>query len=336
MTDTPVMVRTSERTKFVKCRMAWWWSYKEKRQPMDQWSRALVFGDMVHRALAAYYIPETRKKRRRGPHPAATFTKIYDIMSEGNGRKFSVKVDDEFWIGARDLGEEMMINYVDQWRDDDSYIVVIYPEMPFQYLIMDPETGLPLCIYVGTTDAFIYDLRIGRYGLFEHKTAAAITTDHLFLDEQASSYWCLVPRWLLENEIIKPGQKMDFMLYNFMRKAQKDTREQDADGHYLNLNGSVSKRQPAPLFHREPLYRGEIEQANTFQRILEQVREMNMVRSGEMPHYKAPSRDCVFCEWKDICELHETGSDWRELKKITTKKWSPYQQHVWEIDLDAA
>lgn len=373
--STPVMVRTSERTMFTKCRQAWWWSYKEQRTPIEQWSRALVFGDMVHRCLAEYYIPESRKRRKRGQHPAASFGKLYDKM-DANGKAFNVRVDDEFWINARELGTEMMENYVTEWRERDKDIVVLYPEMPFQYPIFDPDTGEVLCIYVGTTDALILSLVTGRLGLFEHKTAATISTAHLFLDEQASSYWCLIPKWLKDNQIVKPGQTMDFMLYNFMRKAMKDERPKNALGQYLNSPtvdalkthltntgmtkdaiaglkkdqlealvirrkfdpaqlGEVSKVQPPPLFQREIVYRGEKEQANTFQRIIEQVREMNMVRAGEMAHYKAPSKDCAFCSWRDICEMHETGSDWKELKRLTTTRWSPYAAHIWDVDLAA-
>lgn len=366
----PIMVRTSERTMFTKCRQAWWWSYHEAREPVDQWSRALVFGDMVHRCLAAYYIPETRKARKRGPHPAQTFGKLYDVMN-GNGKAFNVRVEDEFWISARDLGVEMMENYITQWREEDRNIVVLYPEMPFQYPIPDPDTGRNLCLYVGTADALILSLVTGKLGLFEHKTAATISTAHLFLDEQASTYWTLIPKWLAKNKIMKPGQIMDFMLYNFMRKALKDDRPQNGMGQYLNLPtvadlkavcaemkipvkglkrdeltaalvdrgvavsqlGEVSKSQPPPLFERQLLYRGKHEQANTYERIIDQVREMNLVRTGDMKHYKAPSKDCAFCPWKDICELHETGTDWQELKRLTTTKWSPYAQHIWSIDL---
>ena len=332
MKNVQVMVRTSERTLYTRCHQAWWWSYVEQRTPLEKWSRALIFGDMVHRSLAAYYIPETRKARKRGPHPAQTFVKLYDIMN-ADGKAFSVRVDDEFWIDALDLGVEMMENYVTHWRDADKDILVLYPEMPFQYPIIDPVTGKHLVTYVGTTDALIRRISTGKLGLFEHKTAAAINTNHLFLDEQASSYWCIVPLWLLANGIIKEKDNMDFMLYNFMRKAEKDDRPQNALGQYLNINGTVSKRQPPPLFHREPLYRGKHEQANTMARIIAQVHEMNMIRNGTLTMYKSPSKDCSFCEWADLCELHETGSDWKELKRMTSEKWEPYLQHIWALQL---
>jgi hypothetical protein len=369
-------VRTSERTLFTKCRMAYQWSYIERRKPVERWQPALIFGDMIHRALAEYYIPETNRKRvKRGAHPAGTFVKIYDAMDRAP-REFKIKVDDEFWVGARDLGEEMMTNYVERWREEDKDIMIIYPEMPFQHPIMDPDTGLLLCTYVGTTDALIRRRSTGKLGLFEHKTAATIKTDHLFLDEQASTYWCILPQWLAAEEIISPDDNISFMLYNFMRKGVKDDRPRNSLGQALNnpskealvtaaVNvgaelkdakkmtvaelmpwldargvdsvqlGEVSKTQPAPLFHRELVFRGKPEQKHTYDRIVAQVREMEALRAGKLALYKAPNRDCGFCEWKDVCELHETGNDWKELKKMVTEAWSPYEAHVWALDLEA-
>lgn len=375
MSETPVMVRTSERTMFTKCRQAWWWSYVERRRPVEGWSAALTFGTMIHRALAAYYIPETRKERRRGPHPAQSFVKLYDIM-DANGRAFNVRTDDEVWIDALDLGVEMLENYIDQWKQEDRDILVLYPEMPFQYIVRDPATKEILCVYVGETDVLVRNLRTGRLGLMEHKTAGIIDTGHLFLDEQAGSYWTILPKWLVEQGVVKKDDNLDFMLYNYLRKAEKDERPRNSAGQYLNLPtvevlkaalleadpqasvrgakredlldmlkghginglllGEPSKHQPPPLFHRELIFRTQAERRSTMQRIHEQVTEMNLVRAGKMPHYKAPSKDCRFCEWRDICEIHEQGNDWKELKRMTTKKWDPYAAHIWDIELEAS
>ena len=64
-----IMVRTSERTLFARCAWAWYMEYVLGWRP-NKPSVALVMGDLVHQSLAAYYVPETEKKRRRGPHPA--------------------------------------------------------------------------------------------------------------------------------------------------------------------------------------------------------------------------------------------------------------------------
>jgi len=368
MTTTPVMVRTSERTMFTKCRQHWFWAYKEQRKPINTFSQPLVFGDMIHRALAAYYIPETKAKRKRGPHPAATFIDIYDAY----GRTFHVPQGrEEEWADARDLGIEMMENYIERWKVEDRNVLVLYPEMPFQFPIYGDD-GKLLCIYVGTADALIRDMNTGHYGLFEHKTAANITTNHLFMDEQANTYWSLVPEWLYEAGVIKDTGQFKFMLYNFMRKKTTDDRPMNAKGQYLNKPtkdamlaklaeaglkppkstaapalwtmlegigvppeqlGSPSKLQPPPLFERLHVRRGVTERQKTLTRIKEQVWEMNEVRQGRMSHYKSPSRECAMCEFKDVCEIDETGGYSVELKRTLTEKWAPYKDHVWSLAL---
>jgi len=291
-----------------------------------------VFGDLIHRALADYYIPETMKRRRRGPHPAGSFLKYYDEIVE-HGKELGLRVprDDQRWRDARELGEEMMTNYIDTYGKDLQY-VVLYPEMPFAIDIYDHDNRY-LVTWVGVSDAFIYDIGRGEYGLFEHKTAATISTGHLFLDEQASTYWTLIPRWLEENEILRPGMKMGFMLYNCMRKAKKDERPVNEDGHYLNKDGTVSKNQPPPLFKREIVLRGPHDREAAYDRIVAQATEMNMARTGDLEVYKAPGKDCKSCQFRDMCELHESGADWKEFARLTmvSGKRDPYAQHVWAL-----
>lgn len=332
--EKPVMVRTSERTQFAHCRQRWHWAYVEQMRPKESRFNALVFGDLVHRALAAYYVPETARKRRRGPHPAQTYLRLYDALADQTRTgRMDLFVDDtdEKFVDARELGEEMMTNYIDEFGKDERYLV-LYPEMPFQIDLKDGR-GRVVCTYVGTSDALIKDLETNRLGLFEHKTAAAIDTSHLFLDEQASTYWAIVPLWLRENGILPPDEDMDFMLYNFMRKGKKDQRPRNEQGQCLNKDGSVSKNQPAALFKRELVFRGPEDRYSTYDRILAQVHEMNMVRSGDLEVYKAPSKDCRFCEFRDVCELHEQRSNWEELLHATFRKWEPYKDHVWSLNV---
>jgi hypothetical protein len=168
--DTPVMVRTSERRMFCECRQRWEWAYVHRLKPKETRFGALVFGDLVHRALAAYYIPESRKKRKRGPHPAETYLKLHDALADGTRTgEFRLFVDDEDenFVNARELGEEMMTNYIDLYGKDLRYLL-IYPEMPFQYELKDGD-GKVVCIYVGTSDALALDLETNLHVLLEHK-----------------------------------------------------------------------------------------------------------------------------------------------------------------------
>lgn len=370
MTEERVFIRTSERTQFAGCRQKWYWSYVKRRKPRST-SAALMFGDLVHRALAAYYIPETRRNRQRGPHPMETFERLCYEM-ERMGRTFGVKADDK-WEDARDLGYVMLRNYIDHWGNDDE-ILVLYPEMPFQYDLHDGE-GNYVCTYVGNTDALVFNLRTKKMGLFEHKTAASINTSHLFLDEQAGAYWCILPLWLRQNGILKEGQDLDFMLYNYLRKSVgTEEKHTNAKGEVVNKPkkealaqrlvsegadpalakkwkvdemieligeatayaelGEVSKVQPPPLFHREIVHRGPQDRANVYQRIMDQADEMSEVRHGLRPPLKSPGKDCSFCEWRDLCEVHEVGGDWKRMMAGMSKTWEPYSDHVWALNIE--
>jgi hypothetical protein len=122
------------------------------------------------------------------------------------------------------------------------------------------------------------------------------------------------------------------MLYTFLRKAKKDERpKDDKTGAYLNQDGSVSKKQPPPYFHRELVYRSEAERENARHRAVEEYVEMEKRRDGTLPIYKTPETGqmghCGYCPVRDYCEIHEQGGDWEELRKLTTKTWDPYAAH---------
>lgn len=320
--DFELLIRTSERSDFARCRQKWWWAYRE-RLSARQAKPALVFGDLVHQALAAYYPPsKVRTKARRGPHPAQTFRELYAVGIEQLA-SMGMRMEDEEWTDALSLGVEMLENYVDQYGKDEQF-VCIKPEVPFQVELSDAD-GFYICTYVGTFDAVIIDLATGRYGLFEHKTAKAITLQHLPMDEQAGSYWAFAP-YVLEAELLP---KLDFVLYNFLRKGKLDDRPQNEDGYYLNKDGSISKRQPSPLFHRELVRRTTAQRANTMRRVEEQAFEMQLIDQGFLKPVKTITRDCYWqCQFADMCELQECGGDWEGYKKVAMTTWNPYEAHT--------
>jgi hypothetical protein len=98
--------------------------------------------------------------------------------------------------------------------------------------------------------------------------------------------------------------------------------------------GEVSKVQPSPLFHREFVYRGEYDGEMLHHRTLAQARRMHYMRTGKLDVEKTPgtlhSPHCNWCEFRNMCELHETGGDWETVKKFEFSVWDPYAQH--EID----
>lgn len=345
MPDT-IYLRTSERGSYKRCRWQWDQAFNARIKPHVP-GHALRFGDLVHRSLAAYYKPGVK----RGPRPWLTFAKLYAKELE-TAERMGFRDEDGKWNDAATLGEAMLKGYHDLYHDADSRYRVIASEATFRWRIRDPQTKRVLCVYVGTFDGVWEDLTDNMLIFPEHKTTGKMAKnwDHLEMDEQASAYWTYGPPWLRREGLITADDPQRFkgILYNFLRKALPDDRPQNADGLYLNqptakelrefgedYPGSVSKNQPSPLFMRPPMvYRDESHRRRQHQRVIDEAREMAMVRGGELPVIKNPGPlympNCAGCPYRDMCTLHEMGADWEAMRDATMSEWNPYEAH----DLD--
>lgn len=322
MEETRVLVRTSERSTFKECRQKWWWAYVEHLRKIRV-SSPLFFGDLVHRSLEAWYIPG----KKRGVHPAVTFSALWGEWLANGGEEVMVGEH-----SAGDLGVEMLKNYVDFYGNDE-HLEVIAPEMKFQVDVEDSK-GNYLFTYVGTCDGVVRDLTTMKIGILEHKTGASLEPfgAPLPLDDQNGAYWTFLPFQLWEDEILPHGQWPDFMLYNRLRKAPADQRPKNSMGQALNKNGSVSKVQPAPLFRREFIMRTNGDRRNVMRSAKAEAREMGLVKNRKLQVYKHPGKHCGYCEFREMCEVHETGSDWKALRDNMYVTWNPYDEH--EIQLE--
>lgn len=315
-----IMVRTSERKDFAWCRYNWFWGYVDRLKPKAT-KPALKFGDLIHQALAIYYPPG----KVRGPNPADTLIDLWESHAENLVWVYTEEDERE---NALDLGVEMLNGYVEWAAPLDGQYEIIAPEQGFQVDVFD-DKGNYLFTYVGTLDAIIREIRTKRIGFMEHKTTRSLPIDlFLPLDEQGGSYWTFAPEWLRAQKILKPGEDMDFILYNELKKSRPDLRPKNEHGESLNQNGTVSKRQPKPLFNREIIYRNAHARQMTKDRVIDQVAEMFKVRAGEMALLKSPSKDCKFCPYKEMCELHENGADWEGYRDAMFEKWEPYEIHL--------
>lgn len=359
--ETPVLLRTSERSTFRDCVQKWQWSYlwglEAKRH-----RGALTFGTMIHVALAEYYVPGLK----RGPHPAETFARLYD---ENVTDEFSQWDDEGNKVDARTLGIAMLTGYIEEYGDD-SYYEILYPEMTFRIDLYDPK-GNYLCTYVGSIDGVGRDIRTGRIVLFEHKTAKSIKIVRVNSQygEQGLSYWWAATKWLRHEGLMGEDEMVDEVIYNFLRKGMPDERPVDPDTgwrlnkpkkdqlqaecegegletkgtmevlthrlmeagwtqHDIEMLGEPAARQPAPLFERQVKPYGPNELRAFEDRLMKQAWHMNQVRDGKIPVYKSPGEACDWkCDLKDVCEVHEMGGDWKSMMELDFKKWDPYEDH---------
>jgi PD-(D/E)XK nuclease superfamily len=356
-----IELRTSERTLFQRCPQRWWWAVIEGLAPHRE-ATALWFGTLIHECLAQWY----GKGGKRGMHPARYFEKIID--------QHRIIINDDEWVAAKELGIEMLENYVDEYGEDDEkdYIVT---EQTGSILLPDLAGNKRQIKYWYTFDGVWRSRKNGQIWLDEHKTAASIGITHLTLDNQAGSYWAVAEGLLHRRGLIGPDEHVEGIMYNFLRKARKDKRPQNADGEYTNkplkahyqkaleaagvppmhwknaslkelealakserlkVVGDVSALQPAPLFHREPIYRTPEERSSQLLRIRQDAWHMDQARRTAETGYpitknvqSAGATACPQCPFFRMCELHEQGDmqSVEEFKAAMYTTRDPYEAY---------
>lgn len=315
-----VLLRNSERSTFRRCRLKWHWSYNLRLAPMRE-KGALAFGTMIHAALAEYYPPGYK----RGPHPAKTFERLY---AEG-GTTFSQWDEEGNKVPALELGIEMLNGYVNAYGKDD-HIDIVQPEQSMEIDVYDAQ-GRYVCTWVGQSDAVYRNRSTARVGMLEHKTAKTIPDEvriNTGYGDQGLAYSWAATLFLRHHGLLAEDQQPEHVLFNWLRKALPDDRPKDENGYALNKDGSISKRQPKPLFHRFPLEFGANEFATFNRRVRAEAWEMQQVRKGKLPIYKSPDMTCDWqCQFKDACELHEMGADFESVLELEYGEWNPYSNH---------
>lgn len=330
LNPSDIHIRTSERRDFKLCPQRWWWAWRMGLKPIGEPSHALWFGIGWHEVMAHWYCGPGLK---RGDDPMG----VWDEYVEDQVRYIrtvpweGADLTEEKYVEAGELGRSMLENYFNTYGEDKD-IRMIAPEQPFQVMVPlfgpDGSATGEYIEYDGTFDG-VYRNKKGKLWLLEHKTAKTIRLGHLAMDDQAGSYWAVASKVLEHEGLIKKGERLEGILYNFARKAPLDDRERNAEGLYLNLNGSVSKRQPSPYFRREPVYRTPAERNTQIQRIGAEATVMNQFRRKELPLYKTPAPSCEYgCSFFELCKLHEMdprGAD--EYMEAMYETKDPYEAH---------
>jgi hypothetical protein len=299
----------------------WWWKYVMGLESTDQQADALWLGIGVHLALAQWYRPGFR----RGTRPAT----VFERWAGEEIRYARTYLDDDFnepaWEDATELGIAMLKGYFEHYGKDDTW-EVISTEQPFAVRIT--KKGEPLAVFKSRWDGVYRDREDGQIYLMEHKTAGSISLPYLELDDQGGSYWAVAGDVLRAKGVLKSGEEIAGITYNFLRKAMPDLRPRNEEGQYLNKNGSVSLKQPSPLFVREYVERSPKERATQMRRIADEVEIMNGMRNGTIPVVKRTTKDCPRCEFWNMCLLHERGGNaWKQIMKSSYTVVDPYAEY---------
>lgn len=197
MTDK-LVVRTSDRATFKKCRQLWDFSSKIRlNYDTDKPIYHLLFGTAWHAAMEVLYLPGDDYQtdvRTKAAHEAfeATIREQYrDVVRMGNDSPELDKEFDEMHV----LGHKMITYYAGwaKFNDDFEPVTVEHEfEVPIDWKGNLLTVGGAPIVYQGRIDGLVRDLR-GYYWVLEHKSAAKEqATWWLQINDQVSSYeWAL-------------------------------------------------------------------------------------------------------------------------------------------------
>jgi hypothetical protein len=322
--ETP-LVRSSARVDFKRCPKKWYWAWLLGLVPKAKVFGALSLGEWVHAALARWYVIGRKRNGDLEKHfDSVSNVAIENAVTDGIPEHEIIKASE-----LQFLGQALMRSYVDYYGDD-SNVEILEREVPLEFPISDKNEVL--AIHKFKPDGVFRYLPTGEVWLLETKTATSIQTTHLVIDDQARPYAAMAQPTLRKAKVIRPDETVRGIMYNFIRKAFPDTRKTNDKGHYLNRDGTVSKKQPPPYFFRHPVTVSNRAKAVTLKRLRVEVLTMAAMRqfiaSGQLhPMWipKTPHKSCPkFCQFFTICRLEEEGADITDMQRNLYSRRDPY------------
>lgn len=335
--DELAIVRSSERVIYKRCETKWYWSYRKGLVLKQKKFGALDLGTWMHAALASWYQPGFA----RDPMGLAM---LFEIIADSAiiSAIYNDNAPDEVIEKAHELaalGIEMCKAYERKYGEDKA-LNIVGTEVPLEFVFPD-YSGKPLVRHVFKPDAIFTDDEDGFWFL-ETKTAQTIKTGHLPLDDQARPYGAMAERALRKAGLMLPHQQFKGILYNFMRKGLPDERPTNEAGHALNKDGSVSKKQPNPLFKRYPVTMTRLSKIATLQRVRNESVEIATVAQAIRSKgsqfdlrqlSKTPHSSCErFCDYFTMCVLHESGQDVSAMQRSMFRQENPYDTYAETTD----
>lgn len=315
-------LRSHEVMDFKRCPKKWYWKWRMGLVPKAHRFSALEFGTWVHESFQAWFAQGRKRNGKLADH-------FFEISADHIGTSTDappslIEKAEELQI----LGVHMMTAYEKHWERDKALDIVAV-EQPLEIDVT--VEGEYVTTYMLKPDA-LFRYEPGRYRLLENKTARSIRTGHLPIDGQARPYGVLAERAFKSAGILGKNDRIDGILYNYLRKALPDERERNAEGLYLNKNGSVSKNQPSPTFHREFIAITTPAKVITLRRIqtdsaiitgiADSIRE-GRIEPSMIP--KTPHHSCEkFCDFFAMCVAEENGSPIDSMRRDMFIRQDPY------------
>jgi hypothetical protein len=312
-----------------RCPTKWYWKWRKGLVPKAKNFGPLELGTWVHYAFEHWYALGYKRNGDLVDWFRLAVDAAIAQAIEAGAPQFVLDKAEE--LAA--LGEAMMIAYQRFYgKDEDVYVLAV--ELPLEFSIPDRQ-GNVIAMHRLKPD-MVYRDRHRDVWLMENKTAAQIRTEHLVIDDQARPYGVMAELALRKLGIIPASSGFSGIMYNFVRKALPDEREMNEKGLYLNKNGTVSKRQPTPMFLRHPVKLTRPAKRRALERIQDEVIEITTLtkiirdrserkvfdfhRLGKTPH----SSCAKTCQFFTMCVADEQGTDIRDMERSMFDRRDPY------------
>lgn len=334
-----IIIRTSDRIAFKKCRRSWSWSsHLQGNLGPSYLASPLWFGSAIHYALEDYH------GYKQFATAADAFRAYCIATSKQHLRDLPNDAEQLF-----ELGTKMMDYYTDGWlstrKADETFIEDGVPQVEVNFEIEVPLDEHPLlrsyanaqgadCVlYRGTIDRVAID-EYGRLWVVEYKTAKVAEANHYQTDPQVTTYV-----WAASH--IYPGYEIAGVIYMQFVKKQPELPRLLSSGKVSTASNLVTsaylyKKQLEAMFGtvglapkenrdyltdlmiaedenkdkfiiREYIHRNQHMCEAEAQKILLELEDM---LNPELPLYPNPTRECSrMCSFLAACVSFDDGSD---------------------------
>jgi hypothetical protein len=285
---------------FKRCRRQWWLSwFRRLALRVETFVGVRATGDRVHRALAAYYVPDPAQavdpRTALEREVVADWTKIYNLAVERGLDEVQVEGLTAEFAKSTNLERAIVEGYV-QWlaeTGEDSQLEVIGSEKALVAPLELPS-GRPAAA-VGLLDVRAIYRVDGTRRFVDHKVVQELTTPQLTLpqNEQMLHYHLL--EFLTTEDA---DERCDGALYNMLRRVKRTAR----------ANPPFYDRVLVPHNRYEiEAYRENLAAATD--EILDVVERLERGESHQTAAYPSRRPSCKHdCDFYAVCRLFDDGS----------------------------
>jgi hypothetical protein len=340
-----LILRTSDRVTFRRCRQAWDFGSKIRLN----WDyvpgvEALDFGTAIHAGLETYYDPVRWRQDRLVVQQESILAFVECMVDWRKRLKRSEQWDqlENDWHNLDELGRGMLNHFFIWAPKHDTYWEPVKVEIEFEVPIPVPygfslpsdfyrvdgvlwRENTPV-VYQGRIDLIVRDTRNDKYYIVDHKTTGQFGSyEHLELDTQVSSY-----AWAIKKVI---GIDVAGVIFQEVKKKAPVKPKVLKNG---SLSRDKSQNTTPELYRLAVVEQGlnlaeyidfinflESSENEYFRRIQvdRTAKELDIVEThvlnealdmfGDPRIYPNPNRfNCGSCKFHDPCIMKQDGSDW--------------------------